>query len=139
MKKEENKVAQSAQVNNEKENAVKQIESIAETSLNLQKELERKQQELEKTLKELERKQELNKRRVIFINAVSKIEETKNELIEEKSNFESLDIALNVTKGNYNREAIFNIKNPEILIEIFDFLKNKISKKVEEIEIELVK
>lgn len=106
----------------------------------LQKELERKQKELDDCLKELERKKKLSAHRTIFLETLDKVD-IAEECLNEVNDFEVGNYRLTFAKGNssYNSEAIFFISNRELLLNFVDFIREKINKKIAEIETELVK
>ena len=118
----------------EKSDAVKKAEE-------LQKEMERKQKELAECLKVLEAKKELSAKRSTFIDTLDKIN-TAEEVLNEDDTFEVSNYRLffaNSGAPSYREEIIFKISNRELLLHFVDFIRDKINKKIAEIEAELVK
>ena len=107
----------------------------------LQAEMERKQKELAECLKVLEAKKELSAKRSTFIDTLDKIN-TAEEVLNEDDTFEVTSYRLifaNSSAPSYREENIFKISNRELLLHFVDFIRDKINKKIAEIEAELVK
>ena len=107
----------------------------------LQAEMERKQKELAECLKVLEAKKELSAKRSTFIDTLDKIN-TAEEVLNEDDTFEVTNYRLifaNSGAPSYREENIFKISNRELLLHFVDFIRDKINKKIAEIEAELVK
>ena len=107
----------------------------------LQKEMERKQKELAECLKVLEAKKELSAKRTKFIETLDQIN-TAEEVLNEDDAFEVTSYRLifaNSSAPSYREENIFKISNRELLLHFVDFIRDKINKKIAEIEAELVK
>lgn len=107
----------------------------------LQKEMERKQKELAECLKVLEAKKELSAKRSTFIDTLDKIN-TAEEVLNEDDTFEVSNYRLFFASSgapSYREEIIFKISNRELLLHFVDFIRDKINKKIAEIEAELVK
>lgn len=107
----------------------------------LQREMERKRAELDECLKVLEAKQELSAKRSTFIETLAKIN-TAEEVLNEDDTFEVTNYRLifaNSGAPSYREESIFKISNRELLLHFVDFIRDKINKKIAEIEAELVK
>ena len=107
----------------------------------LQKEMERKQKELAECLKVLEAKKELSAKRTKFIDTLDQIN-TAEEVLNEDDTFEVTSYRLifaNSSAPSYREENIFKISNRELLLHFVDFIRDKINKKIAEIEAELVK
>ena len=107
----------------------------------LQKEMERKQKELAECLKVLEAKKELSAKRTKFIETLDQIN-TAEEVLNEDDTFEVTNYRLifaNSGAPSYREESIFKISNRELLLHFVDFIRDKINKKIAEIEAELVK
>ena len=107
----------------------------------LQKEMERKQKELAECLKVLEAKKELSAKRTKFIETLDQIN-TAEEVLNEDDTFEVTSYRLifaNSSAPSYREETIFKISNRELLLHFVDFIRDKINKKIAEIEAELVK
>ncbi len=107
----------------------------------LQKEMERKQKELAECLKVLEAKKELSAKRTKFIETLDQIN-TAEEVLNEDDTFEVTSYRLifaNSSAPSYREENIFKISNRELLLHFVDFIRDKINKKIAEIEAELVK
>ena len=107
----------------------------------LQAEMERKQAELAECLKVLEAKKELSAKRSTFIDTLDKIN-TAEEVLNEDDTFEVTNYRLifaNSGAPSYREENIFKISNRELLLHFVDFIRDKINKKIAEIEAELVK
>ena len=107
----------------------------------LQREMERKQAELAECLKVLEAKKELSAKRSTFIDTLDKIN-TAEEVLNEDDTFEVTNYRLifaNSGAPSYREESIFKISNRELLLHFVDFIRDKINKKIAEIEAELVK
>lgn len=117
----------------EKSDAVKKAEE-------LQKEMERKQKELAECLKVLEQKKDLSAKRTTFLNTLEQID-TAEDVLKEDSTFEVSSYRLIFALGtsSYNNSEIFKISNRELLLNFVDFIREKINKKISEIEAELVK
>ena len=117
----------------EKSDAVKKAEE-------LQKEMERKQKELAECLKVLEQKKDLSAKRTTFLNTLEQID-TAEDVLKEDSTFEVSTYRLIFALGSssYNNSEIFKISNRELLLNFVDFIREKINKKIAEIEAELVK
>ena len=107
----------------------------------LQREMERKQAELAECLKVLETKKELSAKRSTFIVTLDKIN-TAEEVLNEDDTFEvtsyRLIFALS-SAPSYREENIFKISNRELLLHFVEFIRDKINRKIAEIEAELVK
>ena len=107
----------------------------------LQREMERKQAERAECLKVLEAKKELSAKRSTFIDTLDKIN-TAEEVLNEDDTFEVTNYRLifaNSGAPSYREESIFKISNRELLLHFVDFIRDKINKKIAEIEAELVK
>ena len=106
----------------------------------LQKEMERKQKELAECLKVLEAKKELSAKRTKFIETLDQIDEAERVLTEDDT-FEVSSYRLIFALGasNYNSNDIFKISHRELLLHFVEFIRDKINKKIAEIEAELVK
>ena len=107
----------------------------------LQKERARKHKELAECLKVLEAKKELSAKRSTFIDTLDKIN-TAEEVLNEDDTFEVSNYRLffaNSGAPSYREEIIFKISNRELLLHFVDFIRDKINKKIAEIEAELVK
>ena len=107
----------------------------------LQREMERKRAELDECLKVLEAKQELSAKRSTFIDTLAKIN-TAEEVLNEDDTFEVTNYRLifaNSGAPSYREESIFKISNRQLLLHFVDFIRDKINKKIAEIEAELVK
>ena len=106
----------------------------------LQAEMERKQKELAECLKVLEAKKELSAKRTKFIETLDQIDEAERVLTEDDT-FEVSSYRLIFALGasNYNSNDIFKISNRELLLHFVEFIRDKINKKIAEIEAELVK
>ena len=107
----------------------------------LQKEMERKQKELAECLKVLEAKKELSAKRTRFIETLDQIN-TAEEVLNEDDTFEVSNYRLIFASSgapSYREESIFKISNRELLLNFVDFIRDKINKKIAEIEAELVK
>ena len=107
----------------------------------LPREMERKQAELAECLKVLEAKKELSAKRSTFIDTLDKIN-TAEEVLNEDDTFEVTNYRLifaNSGAPSYREENIFKISNRELLLHFVDFIRDKINKKIAEIEAELVK
>ena len=102
-------------------------------------EAQRKAEELQK---EMERKQkELSAKRTKFIETLDQIN-TAEEVLNEDDTFEVTSYRLifaNSSAPSYREENIFKISNRELLLHFVDFIRDKINKKIAEIEAELVK
>ncbi len=117
----------------EKSDAVKKAEE-------LQKEMERKQKELAEFLKVLEQKKDLSAKRTTFLNTLEQID-TAEDVLKEDNTFEVSSYRLIFALGasSYNNNEIFKISNRELLLNFVDFIREKINKKIAEIEAELIK
>ena len=107
----------------------------------LQREMERRQAELAECLKVLEAKKELSAKRSTFIDTLDKIN-IAEEVLNEDDTFEVTNYRLifaNSGAPSYREESIFKISNRELLLYFVDFIRDKINKKIAEIEAELVK
>ena len=107
----------------------------------LQREMERKQAELAECLKVLEAKKELSAKRSTFIDTLDKIN-TAEEVLNEDDTFEVSNYRLIFASSgapSFREENIFKISNRELLLHFVDFIRDKINKKIAEIEAELVK
>lgn len=107
----------------------------------LQKEMERKQKELAECLKVLEAKKELSAKRSRFIDTLDQIN-TAEEVLNEDDTFEVSNYRLIFASSgapSYREENIFKISNRELLLNFVDFIRDKINKKIAEIEAELIK
>ena len=103
--------------------------------------MERKQKELAECLKVLEAKKELSAKRTKFIETLDQIN-TAEEVLNEDDTFEVTSYRLifaNSSAPSYREENIFKISNRELLLHFVDFIRDKINKKIAEIEAELVK
>ena len=107
----------------------------------LQKEMERKQKELAECLKVLEAKKELSAKRSTFIDTLDKIN-TAEEVLNEDDTFEVSNYRLIFASSgapSFREENIFKISNRELLLNFVEFIRDKINRKIAEIEAELVK
>ena len=107
----------------------------------LQKEMERKQKELAECLKVLEAKKELSAKRTRFIETLDQIN-TAEDVLNEDDTFEVSNYRLIFASSgapSYREESIFKISNRELLLNFVEFIRDKINKKIAEIEAELVK
>lgn len=107
----------------------------------LQKEMERKQKELDECLKVLEAKKELSAKRTKFLETLEQIN-TAEEVLNEDDTFEVSNYRLIFASSGaplYREENIFKISNRELLLNFVEFIREKINKKIAEIEAELVK
>lgn len=107
----------------------------------LQKEMERKQKELDDCLKVLEAKKELSAKRTKFLETIGQIN-TAEEVLNEDDTFEVSNYRLIFASSgapSFREENIFKISNRELLLNFVQFIREKINKKIAEIEAELVK
>ena len=88
----------------------------------------------------LEAKKELSAKRTKFIETLDQIDEAERVLTEDDT-FEVSSYRLIFALGasNYNSNDIFKISNRELLLHFVEFIRDKINKKIAEIEAELVK
>lgn len=103
--------------------------------------MERKQKELAECLKVLEAKKELSAKRSRFIDTLDQIN-TAEEVLNEDDTFEVSNYRLIFASSgapSYREENIFKISNRELLLNFVDFIRDKINKKIAEIEAELIK
>lgn len=114
--------------------------SVANTSGSLVTSPPRKQKELAECLKVLEQKKDLSAKRTTFLNTLEQID-TAEDVLKEDSTFEVSTYRLIFALGSssYNNSEIFKISNRELLLNFVDFIRDKINKKIAEIEAELVK
>lgn len=127
-------------ISEEKKQVVKPILKDAETNAKaLQKEIDKKAKELEKCLKDLETKKKLANNRTKFIDVLDRLTEIKSEL-QPSDSFETENFTLIFSsKQNYSNRAEFSISNTVIILDFIDYIKEKINKKIEELEAELIK
>lgn len=77
---------------------------------------------------------------VWYLNTLEQID-TAEDVLKEDSTFEVSTYRLIFALGSssYNNSEIFKISNRELLLNFVDFIREKINKKIAEIEAELVK
>lgn len=121
--------------NSKKTKAKKDKKQTAET---LKAEIEKKTQELQQCLAELEKKKKLSMHRDQFIQALDSLQESETKLKQE-DDFNSSFFKMKFTDAsNYNSSEIFSVSNRFILLGFISYMRDKITKKISEIENELI-
>lgn len=104
----------------------------------LKAEIERKTQELQQCLAELEKKKKLSLHRDQFIQALDSLGEAETKLKQE-DDFNSALFKMKFTDASsYNSSEIFSVSNRFILLGFITYMREKITKKISEIETELI-
>lgn len=138
--KEMKKNAEVTEVINPKMDVVESKKNEAEAAAKAaQKEFEKKAKELEKCLKELEAKKTLAAYRTKFLEVLDRLQDIKTEL-QPSDNFDTESFSLTFSsKLNYSARTEFSISNTMIILEFIDYITDRINKKVEELEAEIIK
>jgi len=113
-------------------------EGTAAEAARLQKEIEEKTAALQATLRELERKQKLNKNRSKFLQVLDQLAEFEAKLRDE-NDFETSVCKMAFSEGGYSRTELFTISCTPVLLDGIGFLRDRIERKVSEIEAELIR
>lgn len=104
----------------------------------LKAEIEKKTQELQQCLAELEKKKKLSLHRDQFIHALDSLGEAEAKLKQE-DDFNSALFKMKFTDASsYNSSEIFSVSNRFILLGFITYMREKITKKISEIETELI-
>ena len=111
-----------------------------QTPEQIQAEIVKKQQELQQKLQELEAKQKLNSNRSKFIETLDKLAEYEKELREVDS-FETniFRVKFFAVENGYRESDIFSVSNVAVLLDLIEFMRERIKIKVAEIEQQLLK
>lgn len=111
-----------------------------QTAEQLQAEIEKKQKELQKKLQELEEKQKLNSNRSKFIETLDNLAEYEKEL-QEVDCFETniFRVKFFAVENGYRESDIFSVSNVSVLLDLIEFMRERIKIKVADIEQQLLK
>lgn len=123
-----------------KEQTKEQPQEQPQTAEQLQAEIEKKQKELQKKLQELEAKQKLNSNRSKFLETLDSLAEFKDKL-EEVDSFETniFRVKFCSVENGYRENDLFSVSNVGVLLDLIDFMSDRINIKVAEIEQQLLK
>lgn len=111
-----------------------------QTAEQLQTEIEKKQKELQKKLQELDAKQKLNSNRSKFLETLDSLADFKDKL-EEVNSFETniFRVKFCSVENGYRENDLFSVSNVGVLLDLIDFMSDRINVKVAEIEQQLLK
>ena len=111
-----------------------------QTAEQLQAEIEKKQKELQKKLQELEEKQKLNNNRSKFIETLDSLAQYERDLREVDS-FETniFRVKFFAVENGYRENDIFSVSNVSVLLDLIEFMRERIKIKVADIEQQLLK
>lgn len=136
------KAAKSTKVAKEqpKEEPKEQAQEQPQTAEQLQAEIEKKQRELQKKLQELEEKQKLNNNRSKFIETLDNLAEYEKQL-QEVDSFETniFRVKFFAVENGYRESDIFSVSNVSVLLDLIEFMRERIKIKVADIEQQLLK
>lgn len=123
-----------------KEEPKEQAQEQPQTAEQLQAEIEKKQKELQKKLQELEEKQKLNNNRSKFIETLDNLAEYEKEL-QEVDSFETniFRVKFFAVENGYRENDIFSVSNVSVLLDLIEFMRERIKIKVADIEQQLLK
>ena len=123
-----------------KEEPKEQAQEQPQTAEQLQAEIEKKQKELQKKLQELEEKQKLNNNRSKFIETLDNLAEYEKEL-QEVDSFETniFRVKFFAVENGYRESDIFSVSNVSVLLDLIEFMRERIKIKVADIEQQLLK
>lgn len=111
-----------------------------QTPEQIQAEIAKKQKELQQKLQELEAKQKLNSNRSKFLETLDSLDEFKGKL-EEVDCFETniFRVKFCSVENGYRDNDLFSVSNVSVLLDLIDFMRERINIKVSEIEQQLLK
>lgn len=111
-----------------------------QTPEQIQAEIVKKQQELQQKLQELEAKQKLNSNRSKFIETLDSLAQYEQDLREVDS-FETniFRVKFFAVENGYRESDIFSVSNVSVLLDLIEFMRERIKIKVAEIEQQLLK
>lgn len=123
-----------------KEEPKEQAQEQPQTAEQLQAEIEKKQKELQKKLQELEEKQKLNNNRSKFIETLDNLAEYEKQL-QEVDSFETniFRVKFFAVENGYRENDIFSVSNVSVLLDLIEFMRERIKIKVADIEQQLLK
>lgn len=123
-----------------KEEPKEQAQEQPQTAEQLQAEIEKKQKELQKKLQELEEKQKLNNNRSKFIETLDSLAQYEKDLREVDS-FETniFRVKFFAVENGYRESDIFSVSNVSVLLDLIEFMRERIKIKVADIEQQLLK
>ncbi len=123
-----------------KEEPKEQAQEQPQTAEQLQAEIEKKQKELQKKLQELEEKQKLNNNRSKFIETLDSLAQYERDLREVDS-FETniFRVKFFAVENGYRESDIFSVSNVSVLLDLIEFMRERIKIKVADIEQQLLK
>ena len=123
-----------------KEEPKEQAQEQPQTAEQLQAEIEKKQKELQKKLQELEEKQKLNSNRSKFIETLDSLAQYERDLREVDS-FETniFRVKFFAVENGYRENDIFSVSNVSVLLDLIEFMRERIKIKVADIEQQLLK
>lgn len=123
-----------------KEQPKEQAQEQPQTAEQLQAEIEKKQKELQKKLQELEEKQKLNNNRSKFIETLDSLAQYEKDLREVDS-FETniFRVKFFAVENGYRESDIFSVSNVSVLLDLIEFMRERIKIKVADIEQQLLK
>ena len=123
-----------------KEEPKEQAQEQPQTAEQLQAEIEKKQKELQKKLQELEEKQKLNNNRSKFIETLDSLAQYEQDLREVDS-FETniFRVKFFAVENGYRESDIFSVSNVSVLLDLIEFMRERIKIKVADIEQQLLK
>ena len=111
-----------------------------QTPEQIQAEIAKKQKELQQKLQELEAKQRLNSNRSKFLETLDNLDEFKGKL-EEMDSFETniFRVKFCSVENGYRENDLFSVSNVAVLLDLIEFMRERINIKVSEIEQLLLK
>ena len=123
-----------------KDEPKEQAQEQPQTAEQLQAEIDKKQRELQKKLQELEEKQKLNNNRSKFIETLDNLAEYEKQL-QEVDSFETniFRVKFFAVENGYRESDIFSVSNVSVLLDLIEFMRERIKIKVADIEQQLLK
>ena len=123
-----------------KDETKEQAQEQPQTAEQLQAEIDKKQRELQKKLQELEEKQKLNNNRSKFIETLDNLAEYEKQL-QEVDSFETniFRVKFFAVENGYRESDIFSVSNVSVLLDLIEFMRERIKIKVADIEQQLLK
>ena len=123
-----------------KEEPKEQAQEQPQTAEQLQAEIEKKQKELQKKLQELEEKQKLNNNRSKFIETLDSLAQYEQDLREVDSVETNIfRVKFFAVENGYRESDIFSVSNVSVLLDLIEFMRERIKIKVADIEQQLLK
>jgi len=95
--------------------------------------------QLEENIKKFQEANNLINVREAFLNGKEKLKGFFDEMLnQDETNFEIKNFKLKLAKGEYREEETISISNPFIIKEFINFITERIDKKVEELELQII-